>query len=122
MNKELEIKMKIASILARPEVNLLDQSKKLTDIYEVLDEQLILYGVSQQREMLEGFVDWFNANDKTQAILSERIEEYLQNFIKDAQAKQLILSGVVPSACNFYMNGMDTSSKCNNCGKPEHLH
>ena len=36
--------------------------------------------------------------------------------------KQLILSGVIPSACKFYMSGMDTSSKCNNCGKPEHLH
>jgi hypothetical protein len=42
--------------------------------------QLILSGVSQQRELLEGFVDWFNANDKTQAILSERIEEYLKTL------------------------------------------
>ena len=47
---------------------------------EELDEQLILSGVSQQREQLEGFVDWFNANDKTQAILSERIEEYLKTL------------------------------------------
>ena len=39
-----------------------------------------------------------------------------------AQAEQLNLSVVVPSDCNFYMSGMDTSSKCNNCGKPEHLH
>ena len=46
----------------------------------------------------------------------------LQNFIKEKQAEQLNLSVVVPSACNFYMSGMDTSSKCNNCGKPEHLH
>ena len=43
-------------------------------------EQLILSGVSQQRELLEGFVDWFNINDKTQAILSERIEEYLKTL------------------------------------------
>jgi hypothetical protein len=43
-------------------------------------KQLILSGVSQQRELLEGFVDWFNANDKTQAILSERIEEYLKTL------------------------------------------
>jgi len=34
----------------------------------------------EQRELLEGFVDWFNANDKTQAILSERIEEYLKTL------------------------------------------
>tara|TARA_B110000977_G_scaffold158279_1_gene201643 strand:+ start:478 stop:729 length:252 start_codon:yes stop_codon:yes gene_type:complete len=43
-------------------------------------EQLILSGVSQQRELLEGFVDWFNINDKTQAILSERIEGYLKTL------------------------------------------
>ena len=43
-------------------------------------KQLILSGVSQQRELLEGFVDWFNANGKTQAILSERIEEYLKTL------------------------------------------
>ena len=43
-------------------------------------KQLILSDVSQQRERLEGFVDWFNANDKTQAILSERIEEYLKTL------------------------------------------
>jgi len=43
-------------------------------------KQLILSDVSQQRELLEGFVDWFNANDKTQAILSERIEEYLKTL------------------------------------------
>ena len=34
----------------------------------------------EQRELLEGFVDWFNTNDKTQAILSERIEEYLKTL------------------------------------------
>ena len=43
-------------------------------------KQLILSGVSHRRELLEGFVDWFNANDKTQAILSERIEEYLKTL------------------------------------------
>ena len=36
--------------------------------------------VIEQRELLEGFVDWFNTNDKTQAILSERIEEYLKTL------------------------------------------
>ena len=46
----------------------------------LLDQVLRLSGVSQQRELLEGFVDWFNINDKTQAILSERIEEYLKTL------------------------------------------
>ena len=46
---------------------------------EYADQQLRLY-VSQHRELLEGFVDWFNINDKTQAILSERIEEYLKTL------------------------------------------
>ena len=43
-------------------------------------EQLTLTDVSQQRELLEGFVDWFNTNDKTQAILSERIEAYIKTI------------------------------------------
>tara|TARA_R110000851_G_scaffold247613_1_gene400108 strand:- start:339 stop:503 length:165 start_codon:yes stop_codon:yes gene_type:complete len=45
MNKEIQIKFKIAGILARPENSLLDQSKKLTDIYEIFKEQLILCAV-----------------------------------------------------------------------------
>ena len=45
-----------------------------------IEQKLTLTDVSQQRELLEGFVDWFNANDKTQAILSERIEEYLKTL------------------------------------------
>ena len=43
-------------------------------------KQLTLTDVSQQRELLEGFVDWFNTNDKTQAILSERIEAYIKTL------------------------------------------
>jgi hypothetical protein len=66
MNKELEIKMKIASILARPEVNLLDQSKKLTDIYEILDEQLILSGVSKTVCMHESQYQSYNSDNKIQ--------------------------------------------------------
>ena len=45
MNKEIQIKFKIAVILQRPENSLLDQSQKLTDIYEVFKEELILSGV-----------------------------------------------------------------------------
>ena len=36
--------------------------------------------------------------------------------------KKLTIPVVMPSACNFYISGMDTSGKCNNCGKPENLH
>tara|TARA_R110002167_G_scaffold62918_1_gene177442 strand:- start:13 stop:252 length:240 start_codon:yes stop_codon:yes gene_type:complete len=45
---------------------------------EYAEEQLLLHNVSQQS--IEGFVDWFNTNDKTQSILSERIEEYLKTL------------------------------------------
>jgi hypothetical protein len=48
MNKEIQIKFKIAVILQRPENSLLDQSQKLTDIYEVFKEELILSGVSKR--------------------------------------------------------------------------
>jgi len=36
--------------------------------------------------------------------------------------KNLPIHVVMPSACNFYMSGNDTSGNCNNCGKPEYLH
>ena len=52
----------------------------LDDTIEATKEAFSLNIVSQQRKLLEGFVDWFNANDKTQAILSERIEEYLKTL------------------------------------------
>jgi len=34
----------------------------------------------------------------------------------------LPIYGVMPSACNFYVSGNDTSMNCNNCGKPHHMH
>jgi hypothetical protein len=52
----------------------------MQDTIEATKKAFSLTDVSQQRELLEGFVDWFNANDKTQAILSERIEEYLKTL------------------------------------------
>jgi hypothetical protein len=62
-------------------INKLNKERnKLTAENKAQAKQLILSGVSQKRELLEGFVDWFNINDKTQAILSERIEEYLKTL------------------------------------------
>jgi len=37
--------------------------------------------VTQQSELLKGFVDWFNKTDKTQAILNERVVEYLKTLL-----------------------------------------
>ena len=55
--------------------------EEIAEAYHERKLKLLGIGVvSQQRELLEGFVDWFNANDKTQAILSERIEEYLKTL------------------------------------------
>jgi hypothetical protein len=50
------------------------------ELVESTEKQFAIHSVSHQRELLEGFVDWFNTNDKTQAILSERIEEYLKTL------------------------------------------
>jgi len=55
-------------------------NREQLSVYGATNELFDLYSVSQQRELLEGFVDWFNINDKTQAILSERIEEYLKTL------------------------------------------
>lgn len=43
-------------------------------------EQLALTDVSHQRELLKGFIDWFNKTDKTQSIINERAEEYLKTL------------------------------------------
>jgi uncharacterized membrane protein len=53
---------------------------KAQEYINKLERKLTLTDDSQKRELLEGFVDWFNINDKTQAILSERIEEYLKTL------------------------------------------
>ena len=47
---------------------------------ECEQEQLAIQRVSQRSELLKGFVDWFNKTDKTQAIISERVEEYLKTL------------------------------------------
>jgi hypothetical protein len=56
------------------------QNVMTEDCFVRVIKKLTLTDDSQKRELLEGFVDWFNINDKTQAILSERIEEYLKTL------------------------------------------
>ena len=62
------------------EIDYQEMLKRYCTYLENQNKQLRIGVVSQQRELLEGFVDWFNINDKTQAILSERIEEYLKTL------------------------------------------
>ena len=77
MNKEIQIKFKIAVILQRPENSLLDQSQKLTDIYEVFKEQLILSGVSHLLIAWEQYkkANWFESD-------SINVEGYLMEQFK----------------------------------------
>ena len=62
----------------------LSEEEMMHDIMQMVDahvtQQLILSGVSQRSELLEGFVDWFNKTDNTQAIINERVEEYLKTL------------------------------------------
>ena len=67
------MKEKIDDIVYNLELGCIDWQEASKQLFALTD-------VRQQRELLEGFVDWFNANDKTQAILSERIEEYLKTL------------------------------------------
>lgn len=76
-SKELTFEQKTVKAFTDP---LNEQIKKLTYENEYLKEKLRIANVSQHRELVEGFVDWFNINGKTQAILSERIEEYLKTL------------------------------------------
>jgi L-lactate utilization protein LutB len=57
----------------------IDNKMRINELEKAV-KNLALCTLSQKRELLEGFVDWFNINDKTQAILSERIEEYLKTL------------------------------------------
>ena len=36
--------------------------------------------------------------------------------------KNLPIHVVMPSACNFYMSGNDTSMNCANCKQPHYMH
>ena len=42
---EIKVKFEIAGILAREEKTLLDRSRKLTDIFNILEKQLLIHGV-----------------------------------------------------------------------------
>lgn len=50
------------------------------------------------------------------------MEMLINGFLREKQTEQLPIYGVMPSACNFYVSGNDTSMNCNNCGKPHHMH
>ena len=82
MNELINLMYQIKDLSTRTnEIALIDLQPRLMAVYDKLEiERLSICDVSQQRELLEGFVDWFNINDKTQAILSERIEEYLKTL------------------------------------------
>lgn len=48
--------------------------------FNEIKQVLLMQRVNQQRELLEGFVDWFNKTDKTQAIINERVDEYIETL------------------------------------------
>ena len=79
MKKEIQIKFKIAVILQRPENSFLDQSQKLTDIYEVFKEQLTLTDVSQQRELLLDFWMKMPKTHKHKGVAEHYIDNYLKS-------------------------------------------
>ena len=43
-------------------------------------QTLPIDSVVRQSEQLKGFVDWFNKTDKTQSILNERVNEYIETL------------------------------------------
>ena len=51
------------------------QNKTMTEVLAFADDELVKLQ-AQNKELLKGFVDWFNKTDNTQAILNERIDEY----------------------------------------------
>ena len=53
---------------------------KAESIKKVVNQAFSLQFVSHRRELLKGFIDWFNKTDKTQAIINERLQEYLKTL------------------------------------------
>jgi hypothetical protein len=48
---------------------------------------------------------------------------WLEEKLIQAEAlKSESISDVMPSACNYYLPGKDTSMKCNNCNQPKFMH
>ena len=58
---------------------LLNDMMKFAKLYHT--EQLILSGVSQQRELLENFADWMDKNVNFDGIRQQEIESYITEKI-----------------------------------------
>jgi hypothetical protein len=46
----------------------------------------------------------------------------ITDLLKKYETKQLLIHVVMPSACNYYVSGMDTNMNCINCKEPKHMH
>lgn len=81
MNIEAEINKELIKVL-KEKIQLLEEQKvNSQEIINTQKEQLILSGVSQQRELFYNFITWYNAKpnkNKEKMIYTDTIEEYLK--------------------------------------------
>jgi hypothetical protein len=58
----------------------------------------------------------------TTEMANYQIQKLFDKLILEDRAEQLRKHAVSGQVCSFYMSGMDTSGKCNNCGKKQWEH
>ena len=101
-------------------IDILEKQLTLTDVVDSDSEQL---NVSKTNP---NFEEWLQTHEKfkdnTYVWGMGYVMSYADMKAKHKDLKNLPIHVVMPSACNFYMAGNDTSGNCNNCGKPKYLH
>lgn len=58
----------------------------------------------------------------TTEMANYQIQKLFDKLILEDRAEQLRKHNTSGQVCSFYMSGMDTSGKCNNCGKNQLKH
>lgn len=51
-----------------------------------------------------------------------KVESNQANILKILEVIVDKLNKIYPDKCGFYMPGMDTSGRCNNCGRSQYEH
>lgn len=62
--------------------------------------------------------------DEQMTMYMKRSKKELCKMLIEANKhlKNLPIHVVMPSACNYYVSGMDTNMNCINCKQPKHMH
>jgi hypothetical protein len=79
-----------------------------------------IYKMIQTKEEL--FLAELGINTKEEIEFAYGAKIKITDLLKKYETKQLLIHVVMPSACNYYVSGMDTNMNCINCKEPKHMH